>query len=157
MRTRLRTLAWALALFGLGLGCGGYLFADSQPRPLLPVGDCTGHCQREKELLGMVTSAAVLRTPKLVPGLVLDSDTCLSIKYPRPSSRVHYVLFPKHDIRNIASLSADDVPYVLGCFAMVRELVARDGLQDYVVYTNGPGRQEIDYLHFHLEAQRPPA
>jgi len=101
----------------------------------------------------MVTSAAVLRTPELVPGVVMDSDTCLAIKYPRPSRHLHFVLFPKHDVKNIASLTADDVPYVLGCFAMVRELVARDRLQDYVVYTNGPGRQEIDYLHFHLEAE----
>jgi hypothetical protein len=44
------------------------------------------------------------------------------------------------------------VPYVLGCFAMARELVARDKLQAYRMHTNGPDFQEVAYLHFHLVA-----
>jgi len=63
------------------------------------------------------------------------------------------VLFPKHDVKNIATLTSEDMPYVAGCFAMVRELVERDKLDTYVVSTNGPGRQDIAYLHFHLTAE----
>jgi len=42
-----------------------------------------------------------------------------------------------------------DLPYILGCFALAREL----GLQAYRLYTNGPEFQEIPYLHFHLIAE----
>lgn len=62
------------------------------------------------------------------------------------------MLFPKHDTRNITTLTAEDSPYVLGCFAMARELVRRDKLKAYRLETNGPGLQKIAYLHFHLIA-----
>ena len=56
-------------------------------------------------------------------------------------------------MKNIATLTPQDIPYVVGCFAMVRELVLRDNLSTYEVHTNGPGKQEIAYLHFHLTAE----
>ena len=34
-------------------------------------------------------------------------------------------------------------------------LIARDHLQAYRLYTNGPSIQEIAYLHFHLVAEEP--
>jgi diadenosine tetraphosphate (Ap4A) HIT family hydrolase len=83
---------------------------------------------------------------------VLESDTCIALRYPRPQARIHYVLFPKRDIKNVATLTPLDAPYVLGCLALTRELVLRDRLHDYHVVTNGPGRQEVSYLHFHLIA-----
>ncbi len=147
---RAGSIAAALALFLAGVGCGGYFFSKSLPRSLLPTSACGDHCYSEQEAAGLITSAAILRAPFLVPGVVLESDTCLSIRYPRPHARIHYVLFPKHDVKNIATLTPEDIPFVMGCFAMVRELVQQDKLTDYIVYTNGPARQEIAYLHFHL-------
>lgn len=85
--------------------------------------------------------------PVAAPKAVMESDTCLSVRHLRPQGRVHYVLFPKHDTRNIATLTPEDVPYVLGCFAM-----AQDRLLAYRMHTNGPDFQEIAYLHFHLMA-----
>jgi diadenosine tetraphosphate (Ap4A) HIT family hydrolase len=150
---RIKSIVIAGAFFLVGVGCGGYLFSKSLPRSYLPTSSCGDHCYSEKEIAGLVTSAALLRTPFLIPGVVLESDTCLSIRYPKPQARLHYVLFPKHDAKNIATLAPEDVPYVVGCFAMARELIERDRLQTYVVLTNGPGRQEIAYLHFHLIAE----
>jgi hypothetical protein len=149
---RFKVFTAAALLFAAGVACGGYLFSDSIPRAFLAAGSCGEHCYDANELAGMIASIGLLRTPALIPGVVLESDTCLSIHYPRPEGRVHYVLFPKHDVRDIAHLTPDDMPYVAGCFAMVRELVERDRLRDYVVHTNGPERQEIAYLHFHLVA-----
>lgn len=142
----------ALAIFALGLASGGYLFAQSTPRSFLAFNDCQDRCYDSNELAGLVASAAILRAPFLVPGVVLESDTCLAIRHPRPEARVHYVLFPKHDTRNIATLTAEDSPYVLGCFALVRELVTRDALKAYRLQANGPALQEVAYLHFHLIA-----
>ncbi len=144
-----RLLAY-LSLFALGLACGGYLFRQSLPRSVLAIGSCDGHCYKLNDVAGLVVSAAILRAPFLVPGVVLESDTCLAIRHPKPEAKVHYVLFPKRDIRNITTLTPDDSPYVLGCFALARALVARDKLQNYRLQTNGPALQNVSYLHFHL-------
>jgi hypothetical protein len=150
---RLKHFMAALALFATGVACGGYLFSQSVPRSFLALGRCQEHCYKPTEIAGLVTSAAILRASFLIPGVVLESDTCLAIRNPRPEARIHYVLFPKHDTKNITTLTPADSPYVLGCFALARELVSRDKLQAYRLYTNGPESQEIAYLHFHLVAQ----
>jgi hypothetical protein len=147
-----KQFAAGLALFAGGIVCGGYLFADSVPRSFLAFHSCEARCYRPNELAGLITSSALLRAPFIVPGVVLESDTCVAIRHPVPQARVHYVLFPKHDTRNITTLTAADTPYVLGCFALARELVQQDHLRAYRLQTNGPQRQEIAYLHFHLLA-----
>lgn len=141
-----------LVIFAVGVVAGGYLFAQSPPRSFLSFTDCQGRCYKANELAGLLTSAAILRVSLLVPGVVLESDTCLAIRHPKPEARVHYVLFPKHDTRNITTLTPEDSPFVLGCFALARELVARDKLTAYRLQTNGPALQDIAYLHFHLIA-----
>src|SRR4249920_874180 len=135
----MKSIVVSAVLFLIGVGCGGYLFSKSLPRSFLPTSSCGNHCYTVEEVAGLVTSAIVLRTPYLIPGVVLESDTCLSVWYPKSQGRVHYVLFPKHDVKNIAMLTSEDMPYVAGCFAMVRELVGRDNLYTYTVSTNGPG------------------
>jgi hypothetical protein len=69
---------------------------------------------------------------------------------------VHYVEFTKRDIKDIASLSVEDGPYVLECFAHMQALVEEYKLRAYRVLTNGPGRQDVTYLHFHLVASDRP-
>jgi diadenosine tetraphosphate (Ap4A) HIT family hydrolase len=144
-----------MVLFLVGVGCGGYLFSESIPRSFLPSTTCGQNCYSEQKIAGLITSAAILRAPFLVPKVVQESDTCLSISYPKPEPHVkaHYVLFPKHDVKNIAMLTPEDVPYVIGCFAMIHELVLQYKLETYFVRTNGPGKQDIAYLHFHLIAE----
>ncbi|MGZ5131195.1 MAG: hypothetical protein ACXWCU_12215 [Caldimonas sp.] len=150
----LKRLAVILAVFALGVACGGYFFARSLPRSFLAVGDCESRCYKLNELAGLLTSAAILRAPSAIPNVELESDTCLAIRYPRSKPKakasIHYVLFPKRDAKNIASLTPADAPFVLGCLALARELVVRDKLQAYRLITNGPDFQEITYLHFHL-------
>jgi hypothetical protein len=145
-----KTIVASLAVFAAGVACGGYLFAQTIPRSFLEVGSCQERCYKPNELAGLVASVAILRATSLVPGVVLESDTCLAIQYPKPEAKVHYVLFPKHDTRNITTLTPEDSRYVLGCFALARELVARDKLQAWRLQTNGPALQDIAYLHFHL-------
>jgi len=150
---RFNQFAAALALFATGVVCGGYLFSQSVPRSFLAFGSCQERCYKQTEIAGLVTSAAILRASFFIPGVVLESDTCLAIRNPKPEAKIHYVLFPKHDTKNITTLTPADSPYVLGCFALARELVSRNHLQAYRLYTNGPEYQEIAYLHFHLVAQ----
>ena len=140
----------AFVIFSAGIVCGGYLFSRSQPRALLAIANCEQRCYKSREILGLITSVLALRAPFLIPGVVLESDTCLIIKNPRPNARVHYVLFPKHDTRSITTLTPEDAPYVLGCFALARELVVKEKIWSYRLYTNSTQLQEISYLHFHL-------
>jgi hypothetical protein len=150
---RFKQIASALSLFAIGVICGGYLLSQSMPRSFLAVESCQDRCYKPNEIAGLVMSAAILRAPFLIPGIVLESDTCLAIRHPMSHARIHYVLFPKHDTKDITTLTPADSPYVLGCFALVRDLVLRDKLQAYRLYTNGPEFQEIAYLHFHLIAE----
>lgn len=147
--TRRQLLSIVAALL-LGILIGGYLFSKSLPRAFLTVEHCGRHCYKPKELLGLMASAGIQRTPGLMPEVVMESDECIAIRHPFPRARVHYVLFPKRDIKDIAALTEQDEPYVMGCLAMVRELVARAGTQQYRVMTNGPGYQDVGYLHFHI-------
>ena len=149
---RLKAAVVSISLFLIGFGSGGYLFSKTLPRSFLPTSSCGDHCYSMSEVAGLVTSLGVQKVPFLVHGVILESDSCLTIRYPRPKARIHYVLFPKHDIKNIATLTPEDMTFVEGCFAMVRVLVKRDHLKNYTVLTNGPGKQEIAYLHFHLIA-----
>lgn len=149
---QLKRMATAVVLFLAGVGCGGYLFSQSLPRTVLTFRNCQSNCFDTSEIAGLVTSAGILRASLLVPGVTLQSDTCLAIRHPesKSSENVHYVLFPKHDIKNIGTLSPSDSPYVLGCLALAREVITRDNLQSYRLMTNGPALQDIAYLHFHL-------
>ena len=150
---RIWCIAGAVIIFVGGVMCGGYLFSKSLPRSFLATGYCGDHCFSEREIAGLITSIAILRAPFLLPNVVLESDTCIAMRYSRSQAKTHYVLFPKHDVKNIADLTAEDVPYVLGCLAMVRELVSQDKMEAYSLQTNGPAQQKIAYLHFHLEAK----
>jgi len=147
---RYRQVLLGVALFFAGVACGGYLFDESIPRSFLALGDCGGRCYRPSDLAGLIVSAAILRAPFTIPLVALESDTCVAIRHPKPESRSHYVLFPKHDTRSITTMTDQDSPYVLGCFALARELVARDKMQSWRLLTNGPGLQDVAYLHFHL-------
>ncbi|MDD5267288.1 MAG: HIT domain-containing protein [Methylococcales bacterium] len=143
----------ALLLFMLGIVCGGYLFSKTVPRSFLAFRSGHYRFYNKQEIAGLVTSAAILRAPFLISDVDLESDTCLAIRHPKPKARIHFVLFPKHDTKNITTLTPADSPYLLGCFALARELILREKLQAYRLYTNGPRFQEIAYLHFHLIAE----
>ncbi|MGZ3160003.1 MAG: HIT domain-containing protein [Burkholderiaceae bacterium] len=139
-----------VAVFLLGIATGGYLFSKSLPRSFLTIDSCGSRCYKAKELLGLMASAGIQRTPGLLPEVVLESNECIAIQNPFPKARVHYVLFPKRDIKNIAAITQEDEPYVMGCLAMIRVLVKRADTQEYRVLSNGPGYQDIGYLHFHV-------
>jgi hypothetical protein len=138
----------ALALLA-GVGLGGYLFADSQPRSFLALSNCVS-CYRPNDLAGLLASVGIQRAAGALPGVVKETERCVAIEHPFHNAKFHFVLFPKKDIKDIAHISLDDQPYVLDCLAVVRSLVVENHLRTYRVETNGPGLQDVTYLHFHL-------
>ena len=138
-------------VFLAGIAFGGYLFADSQPRSFLAVPSC-GTCYRANDLAGLIASVGIQRAPAALLRVVKETDRCLAIEHPFPTTKLHFVVFPKKDVRSIADISIDDQPYLLDCLAVIRALVVENGLRNYRVETNGPGLQKVTYLHFHLES-----
>jgi hypothetical protein len=152
-RNRRIRLAILLALtFLAGLSIGARAFMNTQPRAWLNVTACASRCYRANDLAGLFAAAGIVNAPGWVPRIVRESDKCVVVPYPRTSHNLHLVFFPKRDIRDIADLTADDQPYVMDCFAIIRAIVSEQNLTDYRVYTNGPREQDITYLHFHLIA-----
>jgi hypothetical protein len=137
----------------LGIAIGGFLFSKSIPRSFLAVAECGSSCYRPNDLAGLMASAGIQRMPGAIPGVVAESDQCIVIQHPKPEARVHFVLFPKQDVKNIGTLTAEDQAAVVGCFALVRNLASTNNAQNYRLITNGPALQHVTYLHFHFLAQ----
>lgn len=142
-----------IGVFSLGLLAGGYLFSKSVLRSFLAAADCQGTCTKPNDVAGLLASAAIHHAPTLIPNVELESNECVAVRHPRPEARVHIVLFPKRDAKNITEVVLEDQPYVFGCFALARALVARFGIQNYRLTTNGPALQHMTYLHFNLIAK----
>ena len=151
-RSRLKSAVWLLVVLLAGVAAGGWLFADTQPRALIGIGQCNADCYRVSDIMGLAASVGIQRFPKAVPLVVSESGQCIAIRNPYSPHRIHFVLFPKRDIRNIAQITAADGPYVMGCMSMLGALVSQYHLKAYRVYSNGPVEQDISYLHFHLVA-----
>jgi diadenosine tetraphosphate (Ap4A) HIT family hydrolase len=135
-------------LLVLGIVLGGYLFADTQPRSFLAIGRCQGSCGNPQDLLGLVGSVLMQRAPGVLPLVVAETDRTIAIAVPGAS--VHYVVIPKRDIRDAGDLAAGDEAYLVDAYAVIGRLVRERGLKDYAVLTNGPARQDVNYLHFHV-------
>jgi len=144
-------LTGVIAFIG-GIAVGGYLFAHSQPRSFLALGQCGPSCYSPKDLAGLLVSAGITHDPGLPLKAVKETDKCVAIPLPVSEGRYHFVLFPKKDIKDIGDVAREDEPYVIDCITLIRSLILEHGLRDYRVYTNGPGLQDIRYLHFHLIA-----
>lgn len=140
-------------LIGLGFIAGAYLFADTQPRHFLTIKRCEQDCMQPKDLAGLLASIGVQRFTSAIPQVIMETDRTIVIRHPRPETPLHYLIIPKKDIKNIAEISEDDQPYIMDALAVIRKIVNDRNLQQYQVITNGPGQQQVTYLHFHLMAQ----
>jgi histidine triad (HIT) family protein len=141
-----------LAALILGVVLGGYLFANTRPRSFLALNNCERTCFQANELLGLLTSVGIQRFPRLIPRVVKETDKTIVIEHPSPQARLHYLVIPKRDLKNIAEFSDSDNEYLIDAFKVAREIIKEKNLTDYRLTTNGPGYQTATYLHFHLTA-----
>jgi len=138
-----------------GILIGGYLFSDTKPRSILAFNQCENTCLNPNEMVGLLTSVGIQKFPGFIPSVILETDKSIAIKHPFPQSPVHYVIFPKKDIKNVSEISEEDKEYLIDCYALISKIIKDEGLAKYKVYTNGPGYQFTAYLHFHLQAEAP--
>lgn len=150
--TKARVIVLMLTALLIGVMLGGYLFSDTQARSFLALNKCEGTCLQANELLGLLTSVGVQKFSALAPSVIKETDKTIVIEHPSPQARLHYLVIPKRDIKNIADLSDADGEYLIDAFKTVREIVRENNLTNYRLITNGPGYQGVTYLHFHLMA-----
>lgn len=144
---------YILISFIFGFIVAAFLFQNVQKRTVIDLQKCSTGCLEQREIIGILTSAGIQNIPAVIPKEI-ETDKAFAIKSPVPQSPVHYVIFPKKDIKNIAEVSKEDSEYLMDVYAIISELVKRDKLENYQVITNGPGYQHTSYLHFHLRAEK---
>ena len=153
MARKVRTILSAAGLFLVGVMIGGYLFAKTQSRSFLALNKCEQTCLRPNELAGLFASVGMQRFSSLMPLVVMETDKTIVIRHPTPQARLHYLIIPKKDIKNIAEASEEDKEYLVDAFRVLSQIVKEQHLEEYRLTTNGPGYQTATYLHFHLTAQ----
>lgn len=150
---KLRIILLVTAALLLGVLLGGYLFSDSRARSFLALNKCEEKCLQPNELVGLLASVGIQRFSALAQSVIKETDKTIVLEHPSPHARVHYVVIPKKDIKNIGEFSDSDAEYLIDLFKVVSEIVREKNLVDYQVITNGPGYQGVTYLHFHLTAR----
>ena len=138
-----------------GILIGGYLFSDTKSRSILALNQCENSCLNPNEIIGLLTSVGIQKLPDFIPSVIFETDKSIAIKHPLPQSPVHYVIFPKKDIKNMAEISKGDEEYLIDCYALISKIIKDENLIKYRIYTNGPDYQFTAYLHFHLQAENP--
>ena len=138
-------------MFFSGLIAGSILFADSRPRKPLTVHVCNGGWSI-KEIAGLFASVVVQKSPGLIPKVLLETDKTIVFEHPRPKHKIHYMFVPKKDIKNIGELSEEDKGHLFDLFSSMAATIDKLGISNYRIMTNGPGKQDVTYLHFHLWA-----
>jgi Scavenger mRNA decapping enzyme C-term binding len=149
---KIKLVLVSVLCLSVGLVSGGVLFSQSQPRSFLSLHHCH-HCLDAKDLAGLLASVGIQKFPGLLPSVVFETDRTIALLLPSANQGVHYVIIPKKDIKNIGEMSAEDVPYLIDIFAVAQHIIAEQALSNYEIITNGPGFQDVTYLHFHLVAK----
>lgn len=153
----MKRFAGLMLVFALGMAAGGWLFAGARWRPFLDTTPAEGRVD-EAELLGLLGSIAVRRTPGILPRVVLTTPRTVVLLAPTPEAKTHFVIVPRRDIKDISDLRKGDEPYLVDAFAVAGRLARENGLRRWRVFTRGPDEQAVRYLHFHLvssEAAKP--
>lgn|SRR5262245_1846635 len=151
--SRSRVVWVALFFLALGVVIGGNLFSKSQPRSFIALTRCDS-CLSAADLAGLLASVGIQKFPGKIPFAEIETNKTVAIRLPA-SREVHYVIIPKKDLKNVADLSEANAAYLVDAYLVARRLIERDRLSEYRFYTNGPGIQNVTYLHFHLVSLLP--
>lgn len=84
---------------------------------------------------------------------VYESDRILAIKDINPAAPIHLLIIPKKEIKDLQSVTEQDLPLISECIAVAQQLADRYDISDgYRLITNNGASagQTIFHLHFHL-------
>lgn len=89
---------------------------------------------------------------------VFENERILAIKDLYPKAPVHLLIMPKKEIKNLQSLSPEDLGLMAEIIAVAQKLAKEFKIEDgYRLITNNgsDAGQIIFHLHFHLIGGRP--
>lgn len=148
----MKKIFFYFVIFLLGIVIGGYVFRNSLPRSFLSFDTCNTMCYKSKDLIGLLVSIGIQNTSQFIPNKIKETDKTIVIENPFPESKIHFLIFPKKDIKDISQLSDNDKEYLIDAYAVMNAIIQEKKLTQYRIITNGSGYQDITYLHFHLRA-----
>lgn len=149
----IKKLFFYLFLVAIGIVGGQYLFKDMKIRRPIETKNCEPVCLKANEALGLLASIGLKYASDYIPDKVHETDKTIAMVHPASKAKHHYVIVPKKDIKNIAEVSEEDKIYLLDAIAVIQSIIADKKLETYQVVTNGPGYQDVTYLHFHLVSE----
>lgn len=150
-KNKIMLIILILAALGAGFFSGAILYRNSIPEKPLEI-KTTKNFLKSSEILGLITSVVIQRMPKIIPKVILETDKTIVVEHPLPESRIHYLFFPKKDIKDIGKFSEEDKEYLVDLYSSIIEVIKLKKIKKYKILSNGPGRQHIAYLHIHLMA-----
>lgn len=152
MGNKIKILISLLIGFMAGFTIGGYLLSDTQPRSFLAISKCN-NCWDLNEVAGLLLSVGIAKTPGFIPNVAKETQYNIAIRHPFPRARIHFVILPKKDIKDISDITEQDQPYISDAIRLIGELAREYKLKNYRLSTNGQGHQSARYLHFHLVSE----
>ena len=140
----------------IGVILGGYLFSRSLPRSFIALHRCEETCFKSNELAGILSSVGIQTIGGKLPLVMYETDKTLvfDIQYPYPPDKIHYLVVPKRDVKDAGELTEEDKEYLSDNYGVMGKIVREGNYKKYRIVTNGPGYQEVNYLHFHLVIDR---
>ena len=149
----IKRLVLYLILVIIGIGLGAYFFTGTEARKPLQFSGCEPVCFHTDEALGLLTSIGIRYASGYIPDKVMETDKTLAIKHPTSKIANHYLIIPKKDLKNLASVTEEDQVYIRDAIAVIQKIIADKNLKTFQIVSNGPGYQEATYLHFHLVSE----
>ena len=143
-------IVFAGVLIIVGVVAGQYYLRDMQHRRPIETRNCDESvCLKPNEILGILASIGIKYGSDYLPDKLFETEKTIVIKHPT-SKITDYLIIPKKDIKNIAEVSEEDKVYILDAIAAAQRVISDKKLTKYQLVTNGPGFQDVTYLHFHL-------
>lgn len=84
---------------------------------------------------------------------VFENERILAIKDIYPKAPIHILIMPKKEIKNLQSVSVDDLNLISEIISVVQKLAKEFHIEEgYRLLTNNgaDAGQEVFHLHFHL-------
>ena len=151
MKNKVTIILLIFVVFIAGFISGGILFRNRSHGTPITV-KAGKNLLKSSEISGLLSSVVLNYIPQIVPKVILETDRTICIEHPFPERNIHYLFFSKKDIKNIGDINEDDYDDIVDIHASIAKVIKMKNIKKYKLMSNGPGRQHIAHIHFHLMA-----
>lgn len=140
-----------IIIFFIGFFSGGIIYRNVEPGTPLKIKH-SKHILKSSEISGLIASVILQKVPDLVPKVVFETEKTIVVEHPLPEANIHLLFLPKKDIKDVGDFTEEDKEHIIDLYATIIEVIKMKKIKKYKLMSNGPGRQHLAYLHFHLIA-----